>query len=218
MNKGNPGFRLVILPLASWGLALLLAGCSVSLLPEKEPQRQFTLPYHYEAGQSASSAADALPALRINRPRASGLPGGKRIIVEKDPNERAAYGSVRWVTAAPELLQDHIVRALRADHRLGRVVSDASGSASEVTLSSSLQDFHEDRTGDQRRVRLYLQAQLVENGSRRPLATRDFEVSVPVDEDGIEASVAAFGRAADRLSGELADWLSDSLEDYSPED
>ncbi|MGM0570095.1 ABC-type transport auxiliary lipoprotein family protein [Marinobacter sp.] len=199
-------------------LALSLTACSVALFPEKQPQRQFTLPYHFEADAASGQAPDSLPVLKVERPQATGLFGGKRIVLETRPNELAAYGAVRWVSDAPELLRNHLVRALRSDKRLGTVVSDTSGAGSQITLSSSLEEFQEDRTGDPRQVRLYLQAQLVENGSRTALATREFRITIPMNGEAstgsVETSVAAFGRAADRLSAELTDWVAETLGDY----
>lgn len=200
--------------LATGALALALAGCSVSLFPEKQAQRQFSLPFHFEADSAAGEAGASMPVLKVARPQGLGVLGGKRIVTEVAPDELAAYGGVRWVTQTPELVRDHLIRALRQDARLGAVVSDTSGSGSEVTLSSALRGFHEDRTGERTRIRLYLQAQLVENGSRKTLATRDFRITVPITGDGIEASVTAFGRAADRLAAEVGDWLTTSLADY----
>lgn len=206
----NTAFR----PLMATVLALALSGCSVSLFPSKQPQRQFTLPYHFEADNGGANLSDSVPVLKVNRPQASGVISGKRVVIETRPDELAAYQSVRWVTDAPELLRDHLVTALRQDPRMGTVVSDISGAGSEVTLTSSLQDFQEDRTGERTTVRLYLTAQLVENGSRRILATRNFEISVPVRESELESTIRAFGRASDRLSAEMADWLATSLADH----
>lgn len=194
-------------------LIMALSGCSVALFPDKEPLRIFTLPYHYQPPSVANDRAPALPVLKIVRPQANGVLSGKRMVIEPRAHELAAYSSVTWVTEAPLLLRDHLLRALRDDPRFATVVSDVSGSASEVAITSELKAFQEDRSGEEVAVRLYLQAQLVENGSRRTLATRDFHVKVPVEDGRIEATVAAFGQAADRLSGELADWTETALAD-----
>lgn len=193
-------------------IAMSLSACSVALFPEKQPQRQFTLPYQFEADNKAGQAQGDLPILKVERPQASGLLGGKRIVLEVQPNELAAYGAVRWVTDAPDLLRDHLVRALRTDGRLGTVVSDVSGAGSEVTLSSALLGFQEDRTGTRREVHLHLQAQLIENGSRKILDTKDFLITVPLADSTIDGAVAAFGRAADRLAAEAADWVASALD------
>lgn len=194
-------------------LALALSGCSIALLPEKQALRIFTLPYDYtpEAGD-APPPVDRL-VLRVAQPQASGVLDSKRIVIEVSPNELAAISAARWSTNVPTLLRDHLVRSLRADPRVATVVSDTSGSGSDVILTSELQAFQEVRTGESRQVRLYLQAQLIENGSRDILATRDFAVTVPSAGNELEHSVAAFGKAADVLAADMADWLSGLIQD-----
>ncbi len=195
------------------GCSLLLSACNVALFPEKTPQRQFTLPYQFEAGDLTAESGQTLPVLKIETPQASGLTAGKRIVLETRPNELAAYSNVRWSANMPELLRNHLVRALREDPRLNTVVSDASGAASQVTLSSAILSFHEQRAGERPQVELYLQTQLIRNGSRETLTSRDFRITVPLQDSSIEGSVAAFGRAADRLAAEAADWIVSALAD-----
>ncbi|MFL1484986.1 ABC-type transport auxiliary lipoprotein family protein [Marinobacter sp. LN3S78] len=197
------------------GLMVVLAGCSVALFPEKHPLRIFTLPYDYRPPAVSDVGQEALPALKVVRPQANGVLSGERIVIEPRPDELAAYSTVRWMTDVPLLLRDHVVRALRDDPRIATVVSDTSGSGSDITLTSELKAFQEDRIdASDKAVRLYLQAQLVKNGSRRTLATRDFHIRVPVDGDDIEAAISAFGQASDHLSRELADWVVAALADY----
>lgn len=193
-------------------IAVVVTGCSVTLLPEKQALRIFTLPYGYSAG--AEGRSSDLPILKVVRPRANGILSGKRMVIETRPNELAAYDSARWVTDAPALLRDHVVRALRDDARFTTVVADTSGSVSDVSLTLEMLAFQEVRSGDSASVRIFLQAQLIENGSRRTLATRDFDVRSDIAEGGIETVVTAFGKASDQLSGELAEWALGELADY----
>lgn len=195
-------------------LTLLISGCSVALLPEKHALRIFTLPYAYTASEAPDTNEVSAPVLKIVRPQANGILNGKRIVIETAPNELAAYGEVQWMTDGPALLRDHLIRALRSDPRLGTVVSDTSAAGSDITLTSDLQAFQESRTGQTPTIHLYLQAQLVENGSRRTLATQDFEVKVPIEGDGIEHVIEGFGKAADQLSSELADWIMTAREAF----
>lgn len=197
------------------GLMMALAGCSVALFPEKQPLRIFTLPYNYQPPVGPEVGQGMLPVLKVVRPQANGVLSGERIVIETRPNELAAYSDVRWMTDVPLLLRDHVVRALRDDPRMATVVSDASGSGSDITLTSELKAFQEHRSDDRdTEVRLFLQAELVENGSRRILVTRDFHVQVPLDGDDIEATIRAFGQASDQLSRALADWVLAALVDY----
>jgi cholesterol transport system auxiliary component len=195
-------------------LAIAVTGCSVALLPDKQAQRIFTLPFGFEPATEASQSSDKLPMLKVVRPQASGVLGGKRLLIESRPSELAAYSTVRWVTDTPVLLRDHLVRALRRIPGMSGVVTDASGSASEVTLTSNLLAFQEIRTQQTPGVRIYLQAQLVENGSRKILATRDFDIRVPLVDKQVRGVVAALGEASDQLATEMADWIGTALADY----
>ena len=195
-------------------LALSITGCSVALFPEQQSQRVFTLPYSYSPQATTHQQSRAIPALKVARPHASGVLNGQRVIIEAAANELAAYEGIRWMTDAPALLQDHLVRALRDDPRLGTVVSDISGAGSDLVLTSEIMAFQERSHGGEPGVLLQLQAQLVENGSRRVVATKDVSLVAPVSGDGIEPVVAAFGEASDRLAAELADWLAAELQGY----
>lgn len=211
MTDLHPGRRLRSLIVGV--LALALSGCSVALLPEKQALRIFTLPYGYTPDSVEAQTPGDRPVLRVAQPQASGVLDSERIVIEVSPNELAALSTARWSTNAPSLLRDHLVRSLRADPRVATVVSDTSGSGSDITLTSELQAFQEVRTGESHQVRLYLQAQLIDNGSRDILAVQDFDVTVPSSGDDLDQSVAAFGRAADGLAAEMADWLSEYLEE-----
>lgn len=200
------------------GLAMLLAlnlnGCSVALFPEQQSQRVFTLPYSYSPQAMTHQQSAETPSLKVARPHASGVLNGQRVVIETAANELAAYEGIRWMTDAPALLQDHLVRALREDPRLGTVVSDISGAGSDLSLTSEIMAFQERSHGRDQGVLVELQAQLVENGSRRVVATKDVTIVAPVSGDGIEPVVAAFGEASDRLAAELADWLAAELQAY----
>ncbi|MFC4258976.1 ABC-type transport auxiliary lipoprotein family protein [Marinobacter lacisalsi] len=195
-------------------LMLTVSGCSVALLPEKQSLRIFTLPYGYTPDADEIAHPGKGPVLKVAQPQASGVLDTKRIVIEVRPNELAAISAARWTTNAPSLLRDHLVRSLREDPRIATVVSDTSGSGSDITLTSELRAFQEVRTSEPPEIQLYLQAQLVENGSRQILATRDFNVTVPSAGEGLDDSVAAFGAAADSLAAEMADWIGSELADY----
>jgi len=51
-------------------------------------------------------------------------------------------------------------------------------------------------------------AHLASSGSQRILASRRFEVHQPSDGEQLEAVVAAFGQASERLARQLIDWTA----------
>ncbi|SFR43735.1 cholesterol transport system auxiliary component [Marinobacter daqiaonensis] len=201
----SPGMSFALSRWLAPACAIVISGCSVSLLPEKTPQRIFDLPY--TAPEPAGRKTEQIPPLQVNRPHASGVHDSNRVVIELESDELAAYSGTRWVADAPLLLREHLVRSLRQDPRMGNVVSDESGAVTTLTLTSSLREFQEDRTGNSKVIRIYLQAQLVENGSREILATRDFQVSHEPAGESLDHSIDAFGDAATSLATELADWI-----------
>lgn len=209
-SSASRGLRIVAIAF----LAITVTGCSIALFPDNQALRIFTLPFGYEPATKASQRSETLPMLKVVRPQASGVLAGKRLLIESRPSELAAYSTMRWVADAPVLLRDHLVRALRRTPGMSSVVTDASGAASEVILTSNLLAFQEIRTQQTPAVRIYLQAQLVEKGSRRILATRDFDIRVPVVENQVRTVVAAMGKASDQLATEMADWIGFALADY----
>ncbi len=204
-----PGLAKVRL-LAMSALLVLISGCSISLFPSKEAQRIFSLPM-VPADQTTVAPDPSRPpvaSLKIRRPNANSLLNGNRVVIEIQPNELAAYSGIRWTADAPVLVRDRLVHILRQDPRLSTVVSDQSGAGTELTLTSTLVAFQEDRGSSESAViTLYLQVQLVENGSRRTLAARDFELQREIDGDRIEDTIQAFGAVTGDLSSALADWL-----------
>ncbi len=132
------------------------------------------------------------------------------------PGEFQAYAGARWSDDAPRLLRDHLIAAFRLDGRLAGVVDDASRARSDATLASHLGAFHSRYREGTPEVVLRLEVQLLDEASREVLASRRFEAVVASDATDIEAVVEAFGRAADRLAGELVDWTLSRLASRSP--
>lgn len=192
-------------------MAMLLAGCS--LLPDQEPVRLFTLP---EPSLPASHEVTRDLTLRVDTPSAVAPLDGRRLLVMPSPGEFQAYAGARWSDDAPRLLRDHLIAALRRDGRLAAVVDDASRARSDATLTSHLSGFHSRYRDDAPEVVLRLEVQLLDEASREVLASRRLEAVVASDGDNLDAVVAAFGRAADRLAVELVDWTLARMGSGSP--
>lgn len=196
--------RLLGLP----ALALTLTACNVALFPEKQAQRVFTLTQDQESERTADPEPRSnKQTLTVQQPEATGIHDSNRLVIEIQRNELAAYSGARWVADAPVLVRDYLVQALREDPRLPRVVPGDSGVASEMTLTSSLKAFQEDRSTEPFQVRITLQAQLVENGSRKVISTRDFNIREGLQGSDVDDTVGALENAANGLATQVAEWL-----------
>ncbi|QFU00885.1 hypothetical protein FIU83_04445 [Halomonas sp. THAF5a] len=192
-----------LLPLA---LAGLLAGCSV--IPAGEPVRLFTLP---EPTLSASREAPRALTLRVDTPGAGAPLDGRRLLIKPSPDEFQAYAGARWRDDIPRLVRDHLIEALRRDGRLAAVIDDASRAQSDAALTGHLGAFHVRYRAGRAEVVVRLDVQRLDDAHRGVQASRRFETVVRSEDASLEAVVGAFGRAADRLAGEVVDWTLGTL-------
>ncbi|WP_416140587.1 ABC-type transport auxiliary lipoprotein family protein [Halomonas sp. HK25] len=196
-------------------LALLLLASTLSactLLPESEPASLHLLP----AATLARLEGPPLEArLRVETPQASALLSGARILVMPEPNRLQAYAGARWSDRTPLLLRDRLVDGLRDRGRLS-AQDDNSPLGADVALVSDLRAFHSvyaqgAEQGSPVAV-IRLDASLVDETQRRLLAERRFEVREPSAGTEVTQVVEAFGRAADILTREVAEWSEGVLE------
>lgn len=188
------------------GLLLLTAGCTI--LPDREPQRQFALPAsaYLDASGPATEAT-----LRIDTLTASAPHGGNRLLVMPSPDEYAVWTGVRWRDDAPRLLQERLLEAYRHTGRLKGVLDDASHARSDITLTGHLTAFHLRLDGNVHRAMVSLDAQLIDESSRELLSSQRFEMTSTVGDATPEAAVQALGRASDALAEALIGWTIETL-------
>lgn len=189
-------------------MALLLSACSV--LPTSTPLRTFTLtnaPTESSNGESESAAVPALPlTLRVDTPNANTPLDGIRILIQPSAQELKVYAGARWRDSAPVLLQEHLISALRQDGRLNAVIDDSSHARDDILLSTQLAGFHSRYQQHGPETVIELDAQLINTRQGHVLASQHFSINQPADNENIEAIVAAFGKAAERLDRQVVDW------------
>ncbi|WP_043237534.1 ABC-type transport auxiliary lipoprotein family protein [Stutzerimonas azotifigens] len=186
-------------------LGLLAALSACSLLPEAEAVRVFGLPEPAIARQAAGPAPDGV--LRVDTPLASRMLSGPRIAVVPQGSQISSYAGARWSDAAPRLLRDQLIEALRQSGRVASVVSEESNLAADRVLVSDLRAFQARYVDGRPEVLIRLEAQLAD-GNRQVLASRQFEVRQPSEGEAVEEVVVAFGQASDRLGQALVDWVA----------
>lgn len=183
-------------------LAMAINGCSV--LPETQEISLYQLP---DSTLESSAEPRADWSLRVKTPKASDAQSGSRMLVMARDNELAALPGARWVSPTPRLWQDHLVRAFTADSRVPAITTDRDNLLADRELSGVLRAFQVDFSGESPQAVIRFDAVFADTPSRTIIASRSFEVREPVSGRTPAAMVTALGAAADKVSGELMNWM-----------
>jgi len=185
---------------------LPLAACTI--LPAPEPVDIYLLPASNSAPPSADKALRPW-SLRIARPDANGQLLGQRILVMPEPNRVSVYKGANWHDPAALLIRNRLFAAFRSDGRVSALSIEEMRTFADYELGSELGAFHSEYQQDNKppQVVIKLDTRLIDTTSRRIVASRAFEAREAAEDSSIPSVVAAFGRAADRLSAELVNWV-----------
>ncbi len=192
--------KRAIAPLAA---VALLSACAA--LPPPEAMSTYVLDARI-APATRKAKGDTVIAVGLPRAR-PGFDTAQMAYVRRS-HEIEYFAKNRWADTPARMLAPLLVQAL--DQSGGfRAVVQAPGAVSadlrvEVEIVRLLQDF-EARPS---RVRFTLRAQLIEVGSRRVLATREFDETESAPSDDAYGGVIAANRALERLLGQLADFCA----------
>lgn len=197
----RPALRGLLLLALAWGLA------ACTLLPESEPNRLYLLP---TTTLDPAEGPALATRLRVETPHAPASLAGPRILVMPEPHRLQAYAGARWAERIPLLLRDRLVKGL-GDRGQLRAQDDNSPLAADVALVGDLRAFHSEYVDGVPEVVIRLDAALVDERSRELLGERRFVIREPSTGTALEPVVEAFGRAADRLAADLADWSAEAL-------
>lgn len=183
--------------------ALALAtGCS--LLPERSEVRLF------DPQPQAVVDADWPQVdwqLAIPRPHADATVDSIRILVRPQPGEVQVYKGAAWTQAAPDLVQDTLVRVFADSGRLSGISRRGDGVGADYTLLLDLRAFESDYTATGApQARIVIGARLVRNRDKRVVATRAFTSATAAESTGVADVARAFERGLGGIAGELLGW------------
>ena len=187
----------------------LLAGCA-SLLPK--PQATPTL-FALDDATSAAAAAPQpgapAPTLIVNAPRAAAAFDTTHIVYLRHAHEIEYFAHNQWVDTPAQMLAPLIVHRLERTGVFRAVVHGPSSVAGELRLDTELVRLQQEFTGTSSRVRLTLRAVLVETATRRVLAWREFDASVPSPSNDPRGGVLAANQAVQDILSELATFCAE---------
>lgn len=178
-----------------------LAGCTI--FPNPDPPRVMDLtlrdlPYH---------AAETQPhSMRVDTPYASEPFNGTQILAKPNAWEFRIYDGVRWRDAAPIIVRDILIQALRESDGFRGVVSDTSPAETDWTLITELSAFHTESQPNGVHAAIRLHARILDNRSRSTLCAKSFSVSQETGGQAIEQVIKGFSGAGTALSESVSRW------------
>lgn len=203
MNINQLGVALAL------GGLTLLAGCG-SLLPK--PAAPPTL-YALDdvTVVAAAQAAASAPTLIVSTPRATAGFDTRHIVYQRQAHQLDYYAQSQWADTPAQMLAPLLLRALERGGAFRAVLAAPAAAQGDYRLDTELLRLQQDFVTAPSRVRLTLRAVLVNTATRRAVAAREFDVSLPAPSEDAYGGVRAANQAAQQLLAELAAFCDQAL-------
>ncbi|MEO8125196.1 MAG: ABC-type transport auxiliary lipoprotein family protein [Burkholderiales bacterium] len=199
------------------GLLGLFGGCTASLLP-KPPQQPAlyalndTAPAKLVAPAQRAAAAVSKPTLLVNPPRAAAGFDTRHIVYLRQANQIEYFADSQWVDTPAQMLAPLIARAIERSGAFNAVLLAPTAAAGEMRLDTEVIRLQQDFGMAPSQVRFTLRAVLLDSRTRRVIAVREFDASVPAATEDATGGVAAANLAVQRVLDELAGFAAKAAE------
>jgi len=187
--------------LAAAGLVLVSA-CSALKPTEGTPPSFYALERAPAAARVPVPAA--APTLIVNPPRADAGFGSQRILYVREAHKLEYFAHSEWIDPPARMIAPLVVAALEDSGAFRAVVLTPSAAAADMRLDTGIVRLQHEFLGKPSRVRFTLRATLVEERSRRVIAWREFDETVPADSEDPYGGVVAANRAVQAVLAKLA--------------
>jgi cholesterol transport system auxiliary component len=185
-----------------------LAGCGAT-----RPTQYYQLtvpPDVHHAETNASGISLALGPLV-----ASHLYREDRIVFSSGPQQMGTYEFQRWTEPPAEMIQEVLLRQLRASNRYREVFTQRSASRSDYVLRGRLYDFKE-VNGSPLQARVTVEFELKDMKSGSTVWSHYYNHDEPVSGKDVSAMVAALDRNVQRGVGEVKAGLEQYFSSLPP--
>lgn len=162
--------------------------------------------YQLSPPNSAPSATATAPipiTLIVAMLRASPLYRNNRLVYSTGGEAMGMYEYERWAETPPQMIQDVMLRELRASGHYRAVHPFSSSARGDFILRGSLYDFKE-VSGSALAARLTLQMDLQETGTNTLVWTHYYTHDEPVAGKDVGSVVAALDRNVQQAVGEIS--------------
>ena len=197
--------------------ALALCACS-ALSPSTTPPPAF-YSLNGEPGisglaivaASPTPGSAALPTLIINPPRAAAGFDSQRIIYLREAHKLEYFANSEWVEPPARMLGTLLVASLQAIGAFRAVVLAPGTAVGEMRLETEIIRLQQEFQTSPSRVRFTLRATLLDEKTRRVVAWREFDATVPSVTDDPYGGVLAANLAVQSVLKELAAFCAEQF-------
>ncbi|MCV2360570.1 ABC-type transport auxiliary lipoprotein family protein [Paucibacter sp. TC2R-5] len=206
----KPNLLAGVLRLVCAVILLGLGACG-SLLPKPAPPPTLHLLTWDSAARALPSLA-SLPSLkiapvqaslRINPPQAAAGFDSRRIIYLREPYRLDYFAKHEWADTPARMLAPLLLAAFEAGGGFRAVFAAPSAAAADFSLDTELIRLQQDFSHIPSQLRLTLRASLLDNATRRVLASREFDVREAAPSEDAAGGVIAANQALQKLLADL---------------
>lgn len=183
-------------------ITLLLSSCSGILGPVKIPEvNTYTLA---ATGYAAHARHQKKITLMLATPTASPGYQSKKMIYNKRPLEVKSFTKNQWAGTPADMLQPLLLQSLRDTGYFHAVIAPPISAERHYRLAVNLIELRQDFTREPSRVRMVLQASVVDDSSNKVLASRVFSSVIATKCDSPYGGVVAANKATYRILGAVS--------------
>ena len=198
------------------GIALtltLLCGCA-ALRPAVSPASNV---YSLADARDAATPAPSEPrrtaaalTLTVNPPHAAAGFDSPRMMYLRQADKLEYFAHNEWVDTPARMLAPLIVAAIESSGTFRAVVQTPSAAAGDMRLDTEILRLQQDFLGAPSQVRFSLRAYLVDSGTRKVIAVREFEAAVPAASENPAGGVVAANAAVRQVLGKLSAFCAEA--------
>lgn len=152
----------------------------------------------------ASASSSTAPTLIVNPPHAAAGFDSPHIMYVREAHKLEYFAHSEWVDTPARMLAPLLVATIGNTAAFRAVVLAPSSADGDLRLDTEIIRLQQEFASPPSRVRFTLRAYLVDDKTRRVLASREFEAAVPATSENAYGGVVAANRAVRSVVDELA--------------
>ncbi len=193
---------------------MLVSGCeALNTVGAPSAPVIYSLDYARRAAPAAPHALPmAAPTLLVSPPRAAASLNSPHIIYVREPHKLEYFALSEWIDTPARMLAPLIVAAVENSGAFHAVVHVPSSAGGELRLDTEILHLQQEFDVKPSRVRFVLRANLIEDTTRRVIATRRFEAVATAHSEDTYGGVLAANQAVQTVLEELAIFCAEAAE------